>query len=521
MINMNHRQGWNAIHIEELERRRQKAIDGGGEQRRNRQHAAGKLTARERIEYFYDEATFVEVDMFMESQSRAFGMETKRVAGDGVITGYGKVNGKYVFVAAQDFTVIGGTLGEYHAKKICHIMDMAYKVKAPVVFINDSGGARIEEGIDSLAGYSGIFYRNTRYSGIIPQIAAIMGPCAGGACYSPAICDYIFMTRDTSRMFITGPAVIKEVVGETISQEDLGGAQVHAVKSGVAHFVYDDDRSVLDGVKTLLSYILNENRELPAKRDTDGREKKELEYLVPDNARKVYDVHSVIETIADKYTFFEVQKDYAKNIVVGYGMLAGVPVGIVANQPMIMAGALDNSASEKAARFIRFCDCFNIPLITLVDVPGFLPGTQQEHNGIIRRGAKLLYAYSEATVPRLTLIMRKAFGGAYIAMSSKGIGADCVFAWPTAQLAVMGAEGAVDIIFKKEIAASEDPALTKMVKIKEYEEKIMTPYLAAEKGYIDEIIRPNETRDRLLQALEMLLSKQDKIPEKKHGNIPL
>lgn len=516
------KQRWNPKFYDLLDKRRYQAYDGGGEIRKEKQHENGKWTVRERIEYFFDTDSFIEVNMYMESLSRNFGMKKKKTIGDGAVTGYGTVNGNLVFIAAQDFTVIGGTLGEFHAKKICHIMDMAYYMQAPIVFFNDSGGARIEEGIDSLAGYSGIFYRNSRYSGVIPQIAVIMGPCAGGACYSPAICDFIFMTKETSRMFITGPGVIKAVTGENVTQEELGGSYVHSTESGVAHFVCEDDEKTLDKVKELLSYLpRNHNATTKVRIPFNYRKKVPLECIVPDNPRKIYDVHDVITAIIDDNSFFEIQKDYAKNIVIGYAFLEGREVGIIANQPKYMAGSLDSAASEKAARFIRQCDCFHIPLITLVDVPGFFPGMEQEHTGIIRRGAKLLYAYSEATVPKITLIMRKAFGGAYIAMNSKGIGADCVFAWPIAQLAVMGAEGAVDIIFKKEIADSTNPVEMRREKIAEYEEKFMNPYIAAAKGYVDEVIKPEETRSRFISALKMTESKQDKLPEKKHGNIPL
>ena len=515
-------QGWDDKYFDILKAKRECAKSGGGEKRILRQHEAGKLTARERIEQLMDEDSFAEIDIFLESQSHFLGMDKKKQVGDGVITGYGRINGRPVCVAAQDFTVMGGTLGKCHAKKICNIMDMAYRMRVPIIFLNDSGGARIEEGLDSLAGYSGIFYRNTLYSGVIPQIAVILGPCAGGACYSPAICDYVIMSRNTSKMFITGPAVVKAVIGENITPEGLGGADLHMERSGVAHFVYEDDTIALEGVKKLLSYLPQNNGEKPEWRETVAVDKsEELEYLVPDNGRKVYDVRNVLMTFVDKGTFMEVQNGYALNIVVGFARLDGEVIGVVANQPMHMAGSLDSNSSEKAARFIRTCDCYNIPIITLVDVPGFLPGREQEHGGIIRRGAKLLYAFSEASVPKITLILRKAYGGAYIAMNSKGIGADRVFAWPIAQLAVMGAEGAVDIVFKKEIEASDTPEKFRKEKIKEYEDKFMNPYLAAEKGYVDEVILPGETRQRLSQTLKMFRTKKKVQQEKAHGNIPL
>lgn len=515
-------QKWESKYLNELQLKRKEAVIGKDTGRIQKQHEAGKLTARERVELLLDKNSFSEIDIFMESQSLNFGIENKKRVGDGVVTGYGLINGRFVFLAAQDFTTMGGTLGEYHAKKICHIMDMAYQMRAPIIFINDSGGARIEEGIDSLSGYSDIFYRNTIYSGIIPQIAIVLGPCAGGACYSPAICDYIIMSRRTSNMFITGPGVVKTVLGEDVSANELGDASVHMNISGVAHFVYEDDNKALKGARELLSYLPQSREEKPAWQKTIKVDKSnELEYIVPDNMRKVYDIRDVLYAFLDKDTFLEVQKDYAPNIVIGYARLDGDVVGIVANQAMYMAGSLDSNASEKAARFIRCCDCYNIPIITLVDVPGFLPGKSQEHGGIIRRGAKLLYAFSEATVPRITLILRKAYGGAYIAMNSKGIGADRVFAWPIAQIAVMGAEGAVDIVFKKEIKNSEVPEEIRNQKIKEYEEQFMNPYLAAQKGYVDEIITPGETRFKLSSTLKMLKTKKKDLPINKHGNIPL
>lgn len=522
MFRRNNKQGWKPEYIGTLTAKKRNAVMGGGTERISKQHLAGKLTARERVTFLFDKDTFEETDVFLESQANNFGMTYKKKPGDGVVTGYGLIDGRRIFVAAQDFTVIGGTLGEYHAKKICNVMDMSYQMRAPIIFINDSGGARIEEGIDSLAGYSEIFYRNTLYSGVIPQIALILGPCAGGACYSPAICDYIIMTQKTSKMFITGPAVVKSVIGETITPEELGGVVPHMTKSGVAHFEYEDDYAALDGAKKLLSYLPQNNQELPQKKKSTLVDKSgDIEFLVPDNSRQVYDVRDIIETFVDANSFLEVQSQYARNLVVGYARIDSSVIGVVANQPMYMAGSLDSNASEKAARFIRTCDCFHIPLVTLVDVPGFLPGKEQEHGGIIRRGAKLLYAFAEATVPKITVIMRKAYGGAYIAMNSKGIGADRVFAWPIAQLAVMGAEGAVDIIFQKDIKSAENPEQERQKKIKEYEEKFMNPYIAASKGYVDEIIAPCDTRKKISQTLQMLHQKSLNLPKKKHGSIPL
>lgn len=513
---------WDERFSKELNRKRLTVLNAGGEKRIEKQHSAHKLTARERIEILFDAGTFIEVGTLIESRIDDFGLDKKRTPGDGVITGYGKINGRLVFASSEDFTVIGGTLGEYHSQKICQIMDMALNMKAPYVSINDSGGARIEEGISSLNGYSGIFYRNTRASGIIPQIAVIMGPCAGGACYSPAICDFIFMTDANSRMFITGPNVVKTVIGEEISSEDLGGAKTHMEKSGVAHFSYTSDRECLSGVRQLLSYLPQNNksplpRQIGKARDLSSK----LQEIVPDNQRRTYNVHDVIETFVDDKSFFEIQRSFGKSMVIGLARMDTEVLGIVANQPMCMGGSLDIDASEKAARFVRFCDCFGIPILTLVDVPGFLPGSKQEFSGIIRRGAKLLYAYSEATVPKVTLIMRKAYGGAYIAMNSKGMGADIVYAWPIAQVAVMGAEGAVDVIFKKDIGLSDDKGTTRDKLISQYDEKFMSPYIAAARGYIDEVIYPEETRKKLRLAFEALSAKSSDTLFKKHGNIPL
>ncbi len=512
---------WNSK-IEELNNLRKEVKQAGGLTRISKQHSLGKLTARERMEALFDDDTFVELNDMVMSRANDFDMDAKKKIGDGVITGYGKIHGRIAFAASQDFTVGGGSLGEAHALKICRAMDKAMDMKAPFISINDSGGARIEEGIDSLAGYGEILFRNTRASGVIPQISVILGPCAGGACYSPAISDYIFMTEQNSQMYITGPAVIKSVTGEDISAEELGGASVHDSVSGVAHFVYDDDLACLNGVRRLLSYLPQNNEEKPMiipgkKVDHCHR----IVEIVPGNPLKGYNVINVIETFIDQNSFYEVQPFFAPNIVIGFARLEGKTIGIVANQANYMAGSLEINASDKAARFIRFCDAFNIPLLTLVDVPAFLPGSQQEHGGIIRHGAKLLYAYSEATVPRVSVIMRKAYGGAYIAMNSKGIGADIVYAWPVAEIAVMGAAGAVSIIGRNVIASADDQAGKKAELIDEYNMKFMNPYVAANHGYVDEVIRPEETRMRIVAAFEMLEQKNKDKPNKKHGNIPL
>ncbi|MBQ7502900.1 acyl-CoA carboxylase subunit beta [bacterium] len=527
--------------IDNLKARREKAKLGGGEERLEKQRQSGKMTARERLEKLMDPGTFVEIDNFVESRINDFDLDKRRVPGDGVVTGYGEIAGRLVFVYSEDFTVIGGTLGEYHSHKICRLQDMALENKAPIICINDSGGARIEEGISSLSGYAGMFMRHTLASGVIPQIALILGPCSGGACYAPAICDFIFMVRGVSKMFITGPNVVKTVIGEEVTVEQLGGADIHANKSGVSHFTYDSEYECLMGVRRLLSYlpqsygaplpnalpkhsILNSISDLFKGKDKDYDDDdrcRRLTEIVPDNAKRAYDVLDVIETIFDPGTFMEVQREFARNVVVGFSRLGGEVVGIVANQANCMAGSLDFNASDKAARFIRFCDCFNIPLITLVDVPAFLPGTNQEHSGIIRHGAKMLYAYSEATVPKISLIMRKAYGGAYIAMNSKNMGADFAFAWPIAEIAVMGAEGAVNIAFKKKIKAAEDPEAMKAQCIAEYEQRFLNPYEAAAKGFITEVILPEESRRKLRLALAALAGKDASIPKKKHGNIPL
>ena len=513
---------WDPQYRNELTSRRLAAQAGGGEKRIEAQHKKGKLTARERLEYLFDKGSFVEINTLIEAQDAGYGTDKRHVPGDGVIIGYGTINGRVVYASAQDFTVIGGTLGEYHSRKICHIMEMALRIKVPYVSINDSGGARIEEGIRSLAGYSRIFYLNTKASGVIPQISVILGPCAGGACYSPAITDFIFMSKKSANMFITGPGVVKSAIGEDITAEELGGAVIHATKSGVVHFPYDDDNQCLDGVKRLLSFLPGNSDEIPPYEKTKPQdESKRLESIVPDNQRKVYNIKDVIQAFVDVNTFFEVQVDYAKNIVVGFARLDGEVIGIVANNPQQLGGSLDIDSSEKAARFVRFCDCFNIPLLTLVDAPGFLPGKAQEHNGIIRKGAKLLYAYAEATVPKVTLILRKAFGGAYIVMNSKGMGADIVFAWPIAEIAVMGAEGAVEILHGKQINKASDPKKEKNRLIEEYESQFMTPFIAAEEGYIDEIILPEETRGRISSAFKALKSKDRATDHRQHGNIPL
>lgn len=508
--------------INELEELRSASKLGGGQDRIDKQHSQGKLTARERIDALLDKGSFVELDDLVESRINDFGLDKKRVPGDGVVTGYGKINDRLVFVSSEDFTVIGGTLGEYHSMKICRLQDMAIKMRAPLICINDSGGARIEEGISSLSGYSGMFLRHTKASGVIPQIAVILGPCSGGACYAPAICDFIFMVKETSKMFITGPQVVKTVIGEEVSVEELGGAEIHSKKSGVNHFLYEREVDCLGGVRKLLSYLPQNNEDVPPVQFGKPVDlSKDIINIVPDNSKKCYDVHDVINTMIDKGTFFEVHKNWAKNIVVGLARMDGEVVGFVANQANHMGGSLDVDASDKGARFIRFCDCYNIPLVTLVDVPAFLPGKNQEHNGIIRHGAKMLYAYSEATVPKVSLIMRKAYGGAYIAMNSKEMGADIVFAWPIAEIAVMGAEGAVNIISRREIISAEDQQAKREELIKKYEDKFLNPYIAAARGYVDEVIKPEETRMKIKSALDALKSKEEEPIYKKHGNIPL
>ncbi len=513
---------WRDEYREELLKKRETAKAGGGKKRLEKQHEKGKLSARERLDILFDSGTFVEVDGLIESRIDDFHMAEKRVPGDGVVTGYGRINGRLAFAYSEDFTVIGGTLGEYHSLKICRIMERALEMRVPLIAINDSGGARIEEGVSSLNGYSGMFLRNTRASGVIPQIAVIMGPCAGGACYSPAICDFIFMTENTSRMFITGPGVVKEVIGEDVSSFELGSAKIHMERSGVAHFVFKDDSSCLKGVRKLLSYLPINNKEKAPETGSSYIDTTDiLQEIVPEEQRKVYDIRKVIDAVMDTASFLEIQEDYAANLVVGFARLEGKVLGIVANQPFVLGGALDGNASEKGARFIRFCDAFNIPILTLVDVPGFFPGTKQEHSGIIRKGAKILYAYSEATVPKVSLIMRKAYGGAYIAMNSKSMGADMVYAWPIAQIAVMGAEGAADIIYKREIENAQDREKVREEFIERYRNNFMNPYVAASRGYIDEVILPEETRKKLIDAFDMCQTKSKYSVEKKHGNIPL
>lgn len=496
---------------------------GGGEKRIESQHKKGKLTARERIHFLMDEGSFQEIGMLVTHRSTNFGLDQQKFLGDGVVTGYGTVHGRLVYVFSQDFTVLGGSLAEAHAEKICKIMDMAMKNGAPVIGLNDSGGARIQEGVVSLGGYADIFYRNTLASGVIPQLSAIMGPCAGGAVYSPALTDFIMMVENTSYMFVTGPNVVKTVTHEEVSSEDLGGASTHSTKSGVTHLTYANEIECINGIKTLLSYMpQNCEEDAPALPYEGGNEKREaLNSIVPDNPNQPYDIKEVIDATIDEGSFYEIHKDFAENIVVGFGRLAGKSIGIVANQPAFLAGVLDIKSSQKGARFVRFCDAFNIPLLVFEDVPGFLPGTDQEWNAIITNGAKLLYAFSEATVPRITVITRKAYGGAYDVMNSKHIGADMNFAWPSAEIAVMGAKGAAEIIFKREIADAADSEAKWKEKEAEYAELFANPYNAAARGYVDEVIRPDQTREKLITAFKMLENKVDTLPKKKHGNIPL
>jgi propionyl-CoA carboxylase beta subunit len=512
--------------LEELRKLNAEAEAGGGAERREREHQQGKLSARERVDLLLDEGSFEELDKFVRHQSHDFGMETQRPPGDGFITGYGRIDGRLVYVFAQDFTIFGGSLSEANASKIIKIMDLAMRAGAPVIGLNDSGGARIQEGVKSLAGYAEIFLRNTLASGVIPQISAIMGPCAGGAVYSPAITDFIFMTRDTSYMFVTGPDVIKTVTHEEVTKQELGGAMTHNEKSGVAHFVSRDDAECLSMIRELFGYLPSNNLDDPprhASSDPWDRAHPALNALVPEDPQKPYDIKDVIHAIADDSEFFEVHEHFAKNIVVGFARLDGNTVGIVANQPAFLAGVLDISASVKAARFVRFCDAFNIPLITFEDVPGFLPGTQQEFGGIIKHGAKLLFAFAEATVPKITVITRKAYGGAYCVMASKHIRTDINYAWPTAEIAVMGPEGAVNIVYKREIdrAAEADREKIRREKIDDFRDRFANPYVAAERGYIDAIIEPAQTRAKLITALRSLANKRDTNPLKKHGNIPL
>jgi len=512
--------------LEHLRRMNAEAEAGGGAERREREHKAGKLTARERVDLLLDEGTFEELDKFVRHRSTDFGMDEQRPAGDGFVTGYGRIDGRLVYVFAQDFTVFGGSLSETNALKICKIMDLAMRAGAPVIGLNDSGGARIQEGVMSLAGYADIFLRNTLASGVIPQISAIMGPCAGGAVYSPAITDFIFMTRETSYMFVTGPDVIKTVTHEEVTKQELGGAMTHNATSGVAHFVASDDRDCVAMIRELVSFLPSNNLEDPPRRactDPITRADAALDHLVPEDPMQPYDIKDAIHAIVDDGDFFEVHEHFAKNMVVGFARLDGRPVGIVANQPAFLAGVLDINASVKGARFVRFCDAFNIPLITFEDVPGFLPGTQQEWGGIIKHGAKLLFAFAEATVPKITVITRKAYGGAYCVMASKHIRTDANFAWPTAEIAVMGAEGAVNIVYKREIdrAPEADRERIRKEKIAEFRERFANPYVAAERGYIDAIIEPSQTRAKLISSLRSLENKRDTNPKKKHGNIPL
>ncbi len=507
-----------------LEEMRAQALLGGGEVAIDKQHAKGKKTARERIETLLDKDTFFETDMFVTHRAVGLGLEKSHPLTDGVVTGWGKVDGRLVYVFAQDFTVMGGSLGESHGRKIYKLMDLAYQNGAPLIGLNDSGGARIQEGVDSLASYGEIFYRNTRASGVIPQISVILGPCAGGAVYSPGITDFVFMTEANAYMFITGPEVIKAVTHEEVDFDTLGSAAVHHGKSGVAHFTAPDEEAVLAQVRALLAYLPSNNLTPPPyvpATDDPRRKTTELEEIVPSDSEMAYDVRSVIEAIADDSEFMEVQPDYARNIVIGFARFDGHPTGIVANQPDYLAGVLDINASDKAARFIRFCDAFHIPLVTLVDTPGFLPGTEQEHNGIIRHGAKMIYAYSEATVPKVTLILRKAYGGAYIVMSSKHLRSDVNLAWPKAEIAVMGPEGAVSIVFRKEIDAAPDKAAAKAEKTRQYREELANPYIAASHGYLDDVIQPAESRARIVAALDSLREKRQPTPPRKHGNIPL
>jgi propionyl-CoA carboxylase beta chain len=510
--------------FEELRHRRREAELGGGEERVRRQHKAGKRTARERLDLLLDPGSLAEIDQFVVHQSHDFGMADQRVLGDGVVTGSGRMHGRPVFVFAQDFTVYGGSLSEAYARKICKVMDLALKTGVPIIGLNDSGGARIQEGVVSLAGYADIFLRNTLASGVIPQISAVMGPCAGGAVYSPAITDFVFMVKNTSYMFVTGPEVIRAVTHETVSAEELGGATTHGSTSGVAHFAADGEEECLALIRELLTFLPQNNLEDPPRRPTqDPRDRRDetLQTIVPEQPNKPYDMKDIIRTVLDDHYFFEVHEAYAPNLVVGFGRLDGRPVGIVANQPAHLAGCLDISASLKGARFVRFCDCFNIPLVTFEDVPGFLPGTAQEHGGIIKHGAKLLYAFCEATVPKLTVIVRKAYGGAYCVMSSKHIRGDANFAYPSAEIAVMGPDGAVNILYRREMGEAADATAFREDKIREYREKFANPFVAAERGYIDEVIEPRDTRARLCATLDILHTKRDQNPPKKHGNIPL
>ncbi|RYM34149.1 acyl-CoA carboxylase subunit beta [Brumimicrobium glaciale] len=507
-----------------LEEKRAEAMLGGGQKRIDSQHKKGKLTARERITLLLDEKSFQEMGMFVEHRSKDFGLDKEKYPGDGVVTGYGTIHGRPIYVFSQDFTVLGGSLSETYAEKICKIMDLAMKSQTPIIGLNDSGGARIQEGVVSLAGYADIFYRNTRASGVIPQLSVIMGPCAGGAVYSPALTDFVFMVEDTSYMFVTGPNVVKTVTHEEVTSEDLGGAKAHAEKYGVNHFTSPNDVTVLKEVRDLMTYLPQNWQSLaPHKKNFEfnGKKIETIGSILPENNNMPYDIREVIEHVIDDESFREVHKDFATNIVVGFARVEGRTIGVVANQPISLAGVLDIDSSRKGARFVRFCDAFNIPLLTFEDVPGFLPGTDQEWNGIIAHGAKLLYAFSEATVPRVTVITRKAYGGAFDVMNSKNIGADFNFAWPTAEIAVMGAKGAAEIIFRREIAAAADPVAKLAEKEAEYAEMFANPYRAAERGFIDDVIKPSETRNRVANAFKILENKKEELPNKKHGNIPM
>jgi acetyl-CoA carboxylase carboxyltransferase component len=514
----------NTNKVLELRKKRQKAYLGGGEKRIADQHAKGKLTARERIFLLLDDGSFEEFDMFVTHNCVDFGMDEQKYDGDGVVTGFGTIGGRVVYVFSQDFTIFGGSLSKAYADKICKIMDMALKVGAPVIGLNDSGGARIQEGVDALAGYAEIFWRNVQASGVVPQISAILGPCAGGAVYSPAITDFVFMDKKNSYMFVTGPKVVKTVLNEIVSTDDLGGARVHASKSGVAQFITENEEETIALIRKLLTFLPSNNMENPPRvacLDPIDRYIEELNSIIPDNPNKPYDMYGVIKAIVDNGEFFEISAAYAQNIIIGFSRLNGYTIGIVANQPKVLAGVIDINASCKAARFVRFCDSFNIPLLVLEDVPGFLPGTNQEHGGIIRHGAKLLYAFAEATVPKVTVIIRKAYGGAYCVMNSRHMRADIVYSWPMGEIAVMGPSGAVEVVFKHDVKNSDNPSEMAKMKEQEYREKFANPYQAAQKGYIDDIIEPRRTRFRLIRAFEMLATKKESIPPRKHGNIPL
>jgi propionyl-CoA carboxylase beta chain len=510
--------------LDTLHRLRSESEQGGGEERVAQQHGKGKLTARERLDLLLDPGSFVELDRFVTHRSTDFGLEKKKILGDGVVTGYGRVDGRLVYVFSQDFTVFGGSLAEAHAEKICKVMDLAVQNGAPMIGLNDSGGARIQEGVVSLGGYADIFLRNTLTSGVVPQISAVLGPCAGGAVYSPAITDFVFMVRGISYMFVTGPNVVKTVTHEDVTHEELGGADVHASVSGVAHFAHDSEMECLTEIRRLVGFLPGNNVDSPPVKPTDDppdRRDEELLTIVPDNPNKPYDMHEVIRRVVDDGELLEVHREYATNIIVGFARLGGHPVGIIANQPAVLAGVLDINASGKGARFIRFCDAFNIPLLTFEDVPGFLPGVDQEHGGIIKQGAKLLYAYAEATVPKLTVITRKAYGGAYDVMSSRHVRGDFNVGWPTAEIAVMGPKGAAEILFKRDLAAADDPEAKLDDLVADYREKFANPYLAAARGFLDDVIDPRETRPRLISALQSLLTKRQSVHPRKHGNIPL